>query len=416
LNELALAASYNPLGLFVKDMNAFREPFENMPYQEVEQLLSSRGIDLGSVDIRAKYNELRADYKGRKAMGALMVSGATYMALNDNITGNGLYDKQKQALRREVGWKPRSIRLPGGQWVSYDNLGPITTWLSLTVDVIDNFDTLAPNEIGEQLRKLGFVLSSAITDKTALAGLEPMMDILSGNVGAIQKWASSFLTSATVPGSSQLAEISRLMDPGLKEVEMELNDLVMNRLPGLKGQLPAKYDWIDGGEVGVPDNLMARIWNVYMPWKVNGKISDEKQFLVEIEYDARPTLRTDGKGVVLTNEQRSELTNIMGRDRLFKQGIQRVMSRIPGGAKGFRKRYMEAVNAGLTPDLSTFENIHSELDQELRYAMNMAKANASSHSDIIRKRHIQEITGYYLRTGNQAEAKRFLDYMEQFSK
>jgi len=414
LNELALAASYNPLGLFVKDMNAFREPFENMPYQEVEQLLAARGIEVDPISVRAKYNELRADIKGRKAMGALMVSGATYMALNDNITGNGLYDKQKQALRREVGWKPRSVRLPGGQWVSYDNLGPITTWLSLTVDVIDNFDSLAPNEIGEQLRKLGFVLSSAITDKTALAGLEPMMDILSGNPGAITKWGSGFLTSAAVPGSSQLAEISRLMDPGLKEVEMEMYDMMRNRNPLTKGQLPAKYDWIDGGEVGVPDNLMARVWNTYMPWKVNGKISPEKQFLMDIEYDARPTLRTDGKGVELTKEQRSEITNIMGRDKLFKQGIQRVMQSVD--AKAFRKRYKEAVNAGLTPSLSDFENIHILLDRELRYAMNMAKANSPSYADITRKRYIQEVTGSYLRSGNQAEAKRFLDYMEQFSK
>jgi hypothetical protein len=286
----------------------------------------------------------------------------------------------------------------------------------LTVDVIDNFDSLASNEIGEQLRKLGFVLSAGFTDKTALVSLEPLMDILTLNPGAIQKWGSSFLTSATIKGSSQLAEISRLMDPGLKEVEVEMYDMIRNRLPLAKSQLPAKYDWIDGGEVGVPDNLMARVWNTYMPWKVNGKISPEKQFLTEIEYDARPTLRTDGKGVELTKEQRSEITNIMGRDGLFKEGIQRVMARIPGGADGFRKRYMEAVNAGLTPDLSTFENIHIQLDKELRYAMNMAKANSPSYADLTRKRYIQEVTGSYLRAGNQAEAKRFLDYMEQFSK
>ena len=79
---------------------------------------------------------------------------------------------------------------------------------------------MAENEIGEQLHKLGFVFSSAITDKTALSGLEPLMDILSGNPAALTKWSSSFLTSALVPGSSQLAEISRLMDPGLKEVEI----------------------------------------------------------------------------------------------------------------------------------------------------------------------------------------------------
>jgi len=39
-----------------------------------------------------------------------------------------------------------------------------------------------------------------------------------------------------------------------------------------------------------------------------------------------------------------------------------------------------------------------------------------SHADLTRKRYIQEVTGSYLRNGNQTEAKRFLDYMEQFSK
>ena len=83
-----------------------------------------------------------------------------------------------------------------------------------------------------------FVLGAAITDKTALAGLEPLMDIISG--AALTKWSSSFLSSAAVPGSSQLAEISRLMDPGLKEVEVELFDMMRNRNPFTKGQLPAK--------------------------------------------------------------------------------------------------------------------------------------------------------------------------------
>lgn len=415
LNELAMSASYNPLGLFVKDMNTFKLPFEEMPYQDVEQLLAAKGVEVTPNTVRAKYEEIRADLKGRKALGALMVSGATYMALNDNITGNGLYDKQKQAARRNQDWKPRSIRLPGGQWVSYDNLGPITTWLSLTVDVIDNFDSLASNEIGEQFRKLGFVLSSAITDKTALSGLEPLMDIISGNPGALTKWSSSFLTSAAVPGSSQLAEISRLMDPGLKEVEMELFDMMRNRNPLTKGQLPAKYDYIDGGEVGVPDNIMSRVWNTYMPWKVNGKISPRKQFLIDIEYDARPTLNTYRK-VKLTNDERSDILQIMGRDKLFAEGIDRVMKRVPGGPEGFRKRYMEAVNAGLNPDLSTFEGIHNAIDQELRYAMNLAIAASPTHSDMTRRRYIQEVSTDLLSSGKQDEAQRFLDYMEQFSK
>ena len=413
INELKLAASYNPLGLFVKDANAFKLPFEEMPYEEVERLLTARGIEVNQNTVMAKYNEIRADMKGRKALGAMAVTGAVSLFLNDSITGNGLYDKQKQALRRNADWKPRSIRLPGGEWVSYDNLGPITSWLSLTVDIMDNMDTLAPNDIGENLHKMMFVLGSSITDKTALAGLEPLMDILGGNAGAVTKWSSSFLTSAVVPGSSQLAEISRLLDPGLKEVEMNVFDLMRNRMPFTKSQLPAKYDWIDGGEVGVPDNIFARVWNTYMPWKVNGKISPEKQFLMDIEYDARPTLATDGNGVKLTAEERSEITNIMGRDGLFRSEIQRIMKTTE--AKAFRQRYNEAVANGLSPDLSKYQRVHTQLDIALRRAMRKASAASPNRSAISRRGYIQEIRGRYLQQGDQKSAQEFMEYMNQFS-
>ena len=414
LNELELMSSYTPLGMFVKDFSAFRMPFEEMPYEQVEQLLAARGVEVTPYNARAKYNEIRADIRGRQAFGSLAVMGAVSLFMTDRITGNGHYNRQKQALRRDADWKPRSIRLPGGKWVSYDNLGPITNWIALTADIMDNFDSLSPNDIGEQLRKAGFILAASVTDRTTLAGIEPFLDVIRGDVGAINKWSSSFLTSALVPGSSQLAEISRLMDPGLKEVEMSLFDLVRNRLPGVKGDLPKKYDWIDGGEVSVPDSFMTRVWNTYMPWKVNGEISPEKQFLIDIEYDARPTLRTNGQGVELTTEERSEITDIMGRDGLFKEGIKRVMQ--TKEAKQFRKNYMNAINAGLEPDLSEFEGVHILLDRELRQAMRMASATSPSRDSINRKMYTQEVVGSYLRGGDQAAAERFLDHMEKFSK
>ena len=416
LNELKMSASYTPLGMFMKDVRSFALPYEAMSKDDVAAMLTQRGYDLSSIDVESTYREIRADVIGRQAMGATMITAATGLTMNGLMTGNGLYDKQKQALRRDADWKPRSIRLPNGDWVSYDNLGPITTWLSLTADVVDNFDTLAPNDISTQLRKLGFVLASGFKDKTSLAGIESLMDVLTLNPGAIGKWSAGFLTSATVPGSSQLSEIARLLDPGLKEIDMELSQLMRNRLPFVKSTLPSKNDWIDGGPVGVPDNFFARVWNVYFPWKVNGKISKEKQFLQDVEFDARPSLQTLD-GIELTAEQRSEILDKIGEDKLFQGGIRRVMQRLPGGADGFRKRYKQAVDAGLDPDLRTFESIHLLLDQELTRAMRMARASAASNSEITRKRIIQEVTGGYLRSGNQSEAKRFLDYMEQrFSK
>ena len=423
---MILAKSYSPHNLFMKEYRDFRLKPQDLPKEQIDNILKSRGykdMNLSKMTYEEKfmkYDEIRRDLYGRAAIGGLTVSAAIGLFMTDRITGNGLADKEKQALRRETGWKPRSIRLPGGNWISYDNLGPVSNWFAAVADVADNMDSLTPNDIGEQFNKLMFILAASITDKTFMAGLEPFMDVARGDLGALSRWGGQFLVAANAPMSSQMAEISRLIDPGLKEVESTILDMARNRVPLLKSQMPQKYDWIDGDRIGYPDKagnmyegFMTRVWNNYMPWKVSGKISEEKEFLQMIEFDARPTLRTNGKGIEYSPQERSEITNIMGRDKLFRDGIRRVMKSTTG--KDFRKRYMEAVNRGLEFDLTDFENIHRLLRYELRIAMNTAAAQSSFIDNIQRKQMINETVQRYLQAGMQKEASAFLDRMELFS-
>lgn len=411
LNELQLASTYTPLGNFVRGLNDFALPFEDMPYERVEELLAIRGVEVTPYNIKNKYNEIRNDHAARRAIGTGLTFAAVGLISSDRITGNGHYNRQKQKLRRELDWPPKSIKGFDGKWYSYDGLGPVTFWLSLVADIGDNFDSLSPNDIGEQLKKLSFIIGASVTERTALAGIQPFLDVVRGDGGAINKWGASFLTSATVRGSSQLSELGRLMIPELKLVENDLKDLVMNRNVLTKGMLPDEYDWIDGGKVGIPDSWLARIINTYTPWKISGEISDEKQFLLDIEYDATPTVATDGSGIKLSNEEQSEIMRIIGRDKLFQKGIQRIMK--TRSAKEFRENYKAAVDANLSPDLSKFELLHFNLDKELRWAMNAAKAKSKHFNDIQRRQYIQQTVGNYLKSGDRDGATRFLDYMEK---
>lgn len=411
LNELALTMSYNPLGLFVKDMNAFKLPFDEMETEKVMELLTARGVDVSDpFQVKGKYEEIRADLKGRKAIGTLATMSAVGLMLDDRIHGNGHYNRQVQKTRRESGWKPRSIKGLDGKWYSYDGLGPVTNYLALISDIGDNMDVLAPNDIGELLKRTVFVFAASFTDKTYMAGLEPFLDVARGDVGAINRWSSSFLTAAAVPGSSQMAEIARLMDPGMKEINNDLASMIMNRMPFLKTTLPKSYDWIDGGEVNVPDNMFARFRNAYTPWKESGEISPEKQFLIDIEYDAVPTLQTDGRGVALSNEQRSDLLNIIGRDKLFKKRIKKLMHNVDG--KEFRKRFKEARAAGTSPDTGDFLDIHRQLDDALRDAIGDALAGSRFKTTIQRKKEVQRRSQLYMRRGDVKGHVEYLNYIK----
>ena len=411
INMVKFMGSHNPIGLFVDQMNAFGKPFNELPLERVQELLSSRGIEYTPETMQTAYNTVRSELKGRKAIGMLSVMGAAGLFMNDSITGNGLYDKEKQRLRRESNWQPRSIRAPGGEWVSYDNIPGVSDWLALTADIMDNFTTLNSGELEENLRAAGFVLSATLTDKSMLAALEPLNDVLSGNVGAINRWTSSFATAAATPGSSLMAEFGRLLMPAKKEVENNFFDLVANRNPILKNNLPNQYDWIDGGLVGEPPNFWARVWNTYLPWKVSGSISPEKQFLMDIEYDARPSLRTNGRGVEYTNEERSEVTSLMGEQGNFKQAIQQIMQSKDG--KAFRKEFKRAREMNLQPNLESFEGVHMMLDSALRSSMRFAEASISNRDGVMQKQYRNQTLENFLKVGDVEGAERFLKDFEQ---
>lgn len=380
INMMGFAASHSPMALFIDNFAQFGKNFDQLPAGKVEQLLKSKGIEFNPETAEIAYNSIRAEMKGRKALGTLAVMGAGGLFLSGNITGNGIYDRQKQQLRRAAGQQPRSIKLPNGQQVSYDNLGAITDWIALTVDIMDNFDVLAAGDLEQLMSGMGFVISASFTDKSMLAGIEPLYDILSGNPAAINRWAASFLPAATMPGASQMAELTRLMSPNLRVVEERLDAMLANRTP-LKATLPDQYDWIDGDKIVdyAPEEILTRLWNTYSPWKVNGKISDVKQFLIDIEYDHRPNLKTDGRGTDLSIKEQAEVYRIMGRDKIFKSAVERIMKSQTG--KQFREAFRIAQQEGMEPQLNKFTSIHTELTKALNLAKELAIAEIDANSN-----------------------------------
>ena len=267
VNMIAYTGSHNPIGLFARGINDFKYAFDDprTTQSAVVDLLSARGVDVNNVDIRAAYDTIRSEHLGRKAIGTLSVMSAIGMVTTDSLHGNGHYDKTTQRTRRELNWQPRSFKGWDGKWYSYDGLGAISDWIALTADIADNYDTLENNrDLEVLLNKAGFLLGANLTNKTFLAGLEPMFDVLSGNQAAMSRWTASF-GSGMLPGSGLRNELGRLLTPQLKEVEQDLLSLTANRNAITKDMLPDKYDWIDGGLVKEPDSFMARLWNTYMP-------------------------------------------------------------------------------------------------------------------------------------------------------
>lgn len=379
LNMMGFAATHTPMGRFIKEEQLFSMPFNQVPIDKVKEALAARQIPFDEM-AEINYNKIRQEMKGRKAMGTVYTMGAATLFLNSSLTGDGVADRQTQTTRRDADWKKRSFKTPTGQWVSYDGLGALSDVVALTANIMDNFDTLGEANLQKLLTGVGFVLSASVTDKTMLAGIEPIYDIVNGNGAAINRWSSSFVPSAVLPGSSQMAELTRLISPNLRVVEEQFFAMLANRTPA-KLALPEQYDWISGEKVNEPGNIMARLWNTYSPMKVSGKISPEKQFLLDIEYDNRPSMATDGSGVKLTIDEQAQVYKIMGQRGGFKKAVQRVMNTTTG--KKFREDFRKLQSQGGSADKGTFQEIQMQLDRALAQARDeaIAQIDAANNTD-----------------------------------
>ena len=371
--------SHNPVGLFMRETAQFGQNVDEVPITKMKELLQSRGVAFDPMTARDEYLNIQTEMLGRKAIGTLAVGSTVALFMNDRITGSGIYDRQKQRTRRDANWKPLSIKGLDGKYYSYDGLGAITDWIRLTADIMDNLDVLHAGDIGEQLHAMAFVMAASFTDRSMLKGVEPIFDITNGNGSAINRWLSSFLPAASMPGTSLIAELSRIMSPGNRIVEENLASLITNRTP-FKLSLEKEYNYITGGQIKDTDNFWVRLRNSSTPWKVGPELSPEEEFLIDVEYDSRPNT-TSINGVELTVQEQSAVSRIMGEKKTFRDAIRQIMKSTD--ADEFRRRYKEYKDKdGLRPDLKVFEDVHGQLDRALRLSVQEALDELNITGDI----------------------------------
>ena len=385
MNMIDMMGKYGPWTPFQRDVNelAYTKLDDLLGNEErIDQLLKARNIDIESMDTIAKQNKI-ADLKymtrGRKAIGALAVTGAVGLIMNDRITGDGLYDKETQMSRvKNSNWQKRSIKGLDGKFYSYEALGPIADWIALTVNVADNFDMLGEAKVEHFLSKLGFVFGAAVTDRTGLSTIKPLLDILSGNEGALTRWSAGFINSLG-PLASQRGEWSRILSQGLVEVENDFMSQLenYNRFAGEldpSNRQPYVYSPVTG-EKPNGYSFLQRVWNAYSPIKIHAEQSPEEKFLQEMEFDVNTNFRSKD-GVKLTAPERSELFRLMGERGFFKEAIQEIM-RDAGDWKSIEK-LRELRNQGYKSDevsLKKWHDLHARLSEARRAAEDFAYAD-----------------------------------------
>ncbi len=373
-NVVSTFGTYSPITAFMDDYKkiVFNTPMEGFTADELDKLMTPRGLK----PTQAEFDGLRAELRGKKAIGTAAIMTAFGMFLQGRLRGNGHFDPGRQSVRAEAGgYQKKTFMDDDGNWHSYDWLGPVGDWMAFTVDVMDNFTSVS--EPDQFLEKASFVLAASLTSRDMFAGLEPMFDVLRGDGGARTRWAANFI-SPMAPLHGVRRDLGKVIAPGMRVVENELFNHVRNKngvadIVDPEGALPQLKDWLYGDKVGYAENPWLRAWNASMPMKIfEGKDRPEADFLMKIEYDARPVFNVAENGVKYTAEEKAKLFEIMGEDGYFRKEIARYMKIYDANEwvdtiHGLRLKY------GADIDEKIFDNLYINIDAAARQAKTLAE-------------------------------------------
>ena len=344
MNMVRVADDYIPAPLksFQQDINDLAytsiQSFMENP-ESMDRILTARGYSIDNMDEIAKINtmvDLKNRTLGRKAIGTFFTSMVIGSVLKDKLFGDGLFsvtgdgsiDRQLNTARmKNSNFKPRSVIGPDGRRFEYDELlGPgLSNWVAMVANIADNFDMLGETAAQNFKEKVGFILGAALTDN-ALSALRPLVEVLSGNEFAVNRWAAGQINSLG-PLAGARNEFGQILDGGLKDLNNDIKEQLANRnrMIGLIDQtnrLPTVISPVSG-EAPNKYSMLQRIYNAYSPLKIHPAMSKEEKFLYDIEYDVSSAFKKR-EGVDLMADERNALNAEMGRMGFFKKEINRI--------------------------------------------------------------------------------------------
>lgn len=294
---------------------------------------------------------LKAEMRGREAIGAMTIGSAAVLALSGLMTGNGPVDSEEKALWLKS-HQPMSFKV-GGQWISYQSLEPLSTIMATTADIA-LLARMGNQSMAEKLTgQLVYSLTAAITEKSYLAGLTALAAALDpANISSGDRVLRGMLGTANnfLPYAGARRALANALDPYVKEVDNELQRALNDALPFYRNTQPSRIDVFTGEQI---QSVGGGVWNALVPFRMKNAGEDNVQdTLVAMEYEFNQMTKSGPKGEPLTAQEqavfsrliyetgiRDRIENLIGKD-WFRESIDEYANRTGELDKRKTRHYM----------------------------------------------------------------------------
>lgn len=322
MNSIANAVDQMPMGLgrlfipFVRTpANLMGYGLEHVPivHRAVRQMNESYQAALKNGD-----DLLVAEMEGREATGALVIGTLVMLGLSTEVTGNLPHDANEREAWRAEGRPAMSIKV-GDKWVSYASFEPINSMLSIVADAMRLVKIGGAEAAGQILSQTKYSFMAAYTDKSFLAGLSTLGEMLNPRSMADASGMDFILNSANtiIPYSGVRRAFANALDPYLKETRGELDRMLVAAAPGFGKDLATVTSPITGKK---SYSTGGGIFNAVSPIRVYDVEKDYVvQQLTKIGYPINTILKTGTDSVQLAPEHRERLAQILAESGLRNQ-------------------------------------------------------------------------------------------------
>ena len=412
-NYIKNSASWTPISL-IPGINKYSKTIWAKTQEDMADALLEHGIDMASTpNAEVLFKNLQAEYKGRMAFSAIMTSTLYQYAMSGNIRGNGHYNASRRNKERtQMGYEPKTINI-GGKWVSYKGILGIEQVLSIMGDMAYYAKDIDEATLANWQAKLTWTLAATFLNETPLQGLEPLIAATNGDLSGWNRLTANAARSI-IPLSSAAGVLSNAITSTQKDIQGNIDEYLMNRLPVFSSLLPDQIDIWTGEPVNDIDNPFLRILNSLNPLKVSGTAEPWRQWLLESGWNGLSRLRKDSTGSYeYTPEERELIYKFIGEQKLYKQ-IQRLMKNKKYNDQIKALRIHRSNSAEIDQDRIKLDTQDLPVFQEINYILRRAQKIAEQRllnlrPDITRKIGLQREADFNMKRGNVREAAKNQD-------
>jgi hypothetical protein len=213
-------------------------PFIKTPINILKDALSYTGAGFFMNQFKGKRDEAAA----RLLIGSGIAAMTAQQVLSGNLTGSYPKDANRRESMIAQNIPEYSVKI-GDRWYSYARIEPLASVLGVVSDGVESIvDYARQPKADQKIEKLAadgvLAITKNLASKTFLEGISGMLQAIHDP----DRYGGSFVNGfATVLVPGALAQFARGTDPVQRDVQ-SFTDALQNRVPGLRTDLPVRYD------------------------------------------------------------------------------------------------------------------------------------------------------------------------------